>query len=81
MVGILEYLLRCPRWQKTLVVLTFDAASAIVAIWLAFSLRLGYWQLFTLPVLQTGAATLVLFPAIFLSFGVYRNIFRFSGSA
>ncbi len=51
-----------------------------MAIWLAFSLRLGYWQLFTLPVLQTIAVTLVLFPAIFLSFGVYRNIFRFSGS-
>ena len=70
-----------PRVVKRLVVLALDVALALLATWLAFALRLdgfywpdgAQWSVFLLaPVLSVP---------IFIRFGLYRAIFRYTGQA
>jgi len=69
------------RSAKRLVVLALDVCLSVLATWLAFSLRLdtlhwpvaGQWWVYGL--------TSVLFVPIFIRFGLYRAIFRYTGSA
>jgi len=69
------------RSAKRLVVLALDVCLSVLATWLAFSLRLdtlhwpiaGQWWVYGL--------TSVLFAPIFIRFGLYRAIFRYTGSA
>jgi FlaA1/EpsC-like NDP-sugar epimerase len=76
----LRRLIALDRRLKRAFVMAADAVACVVAVWLAFSLRLGVWHFFTSEVLLFMAATLALFPPIFLAMGVYRTIFRFAGS-
>jgi len=70
-----------PRIVKRLVVVALDVAMALAATWLAFTLRLDdlHWP--------TGAQWWVyaLAPAlavpVFIRFGLYRAIFRYTGQA
>lgn len=69
------------RSAKRLVVLALDMGLSILATWLAFSLRLdmlhwpvgAQWWVYGL--------TLVLFVPVFIRFGLYRAIFRYTGQA
>lgn len=70
-----------PRAVKRLVVLTLDVGMAVFATWLAFSLRLDMphwpvgdqWRVYVLaPVLAVP---------VFIRFGLYRAIFRYTGQA
>ena len=69
------------RSAKRLVVLALDMCLSVLATWLAFSLRLdtlhwplvGQWWVYGL--------TSILFVPIFDRFGLYRAIFRYTGSA
>lgn len=69
------------RSAKRLVVLALDMCLSVLATWLAFSLRLdtlhwplvGQWWVYGL--------TSILFVPIFVRFGLYRAIFRYTGSA
>jgi FlaA1/EpsC-like NDP-sugar epimerase len=69
-----------PRWTKRLIVLALDTALCILTVWLAYYLRLGEF------VALSGAASLAVVAAIsfalpiFLWSGLYRAIFRYSGS-
>ena len=67
------------RTKKTIAFLA-DSAICIFAIWLAFSLRLGDWQLWNGPVRTVMLASFLMWPPLFFIFGVYRSIFRFAGS-
>jgi FlaA1/EpsC-like NDP-sugar epimerase len=70
-----------PRLYKRLVVVGVDITLAFIATWFAFSLRL---DVFHRPVgLQWGAYFLTPFLAvpIFVKFGLYRAIFRYTGQA
>jgi FlaA1/EpsC-like NDP-sugar epimerase len=76
-----ERLIGLPRWAKQIVVMSADAALGLAATWLAFSLRIDgmhvphgnewipYWfgPLLALP--------------IFIHFGLYRAIFRYTDLA
>lgn len=70
-----------PRTVKRLVVLALDVVLALVATWLAFTLRLEQpnnpqglqWAVYAL------CATL--FIPVFIRFGLYRAIFRYTGQA
>lgn len=70
-----------PRVVKSLVVLALDVLLALVATWLAFSLRLDtphkpeglQWLVYGL--------TATLFVPVFVRFGLYRAIFRYTGQA
>lgn len=70
-----------PRAKKLLVVLALDAVLALLATWIALSLRFGtlnwpsgaQWWVY-------GLAPLLALP-IFVRFGLYRAIFRYTGQA
>jgi FlaA1/EpsC-like NDP-sugar epimerase len=73
--------LEWPRWVKRLVVIGVDVLLALSATWIAFALRLDYygppvgaqWWVYLL--------TVALFLPIFVRFGLYRAIFRYTGQA
>ncbi len=74
-------LLAWPRFGKQVSVILLDVALALVATWLAFSLRLdtphwpvdAQWRVYWL-------APLLAVP-VFIRFGLYRAIFRYTGLA
>ena len=70
-----------PRATKRLVVVALDIALALVATWLAFTLRLDAWHWPTGSQWWVyGLAPLLSVP-IFVRFGLYRAIFRYTGQA
>jgi len=74
-------ILNWPRTVKQLVVLSQDMVLAIVATWIAFTLRLDVAHI------PSGAQWWVyllaptLFIPVFIKFGLYRAIFRYTGLA
>ena len=76
-----QSLLNLPRFAKRCIVIFFDVLLCGCTVWLAFGLRLDQWGY-----LQ-GNQWQVLFVAIsfsfplFISFGLYRAIFRYAGSS
>ena len=82
------FILAWPRWLKRLTALALDLVLCMFTTLLAFYLRLGVWvdiwgeqftpDLLAKPWLATIAAILISVP-IFISLGLYRAIFRYSG--
>ncbi len=75
-------LFQLSRWQKRLIMLTFDCLLLSSAIWAAFAIRLGSWW----PGLSDGVWLLILAPMltvpIFIKLGLYRAVVRYiSGQA
>ncbi|BDI59739.1 polysaccharide biosynthesis protein [Qipengyuania nanhaisediminis] len=68
-----------PRPVKRLAVMLVDAGLCAVAVWIAFSLRLGALKAIDDAFLLVTGAMLALWYPIALMRGVYRAIFRFSG--
>ncbi|MGV1015856.1 MAG: polysaccharide biosynthesis protein [Fluviibacter phosphoraccumulans] len=68
-----------PRRAKRFIALAFDAVLCVVTVWFAYYLRLGEFQRFADISLWPVIAALVLSLPIFISFGLYRAIFRYSG--
>ena len=70
-----------PRAAKRLVVLALDVVLALVATWIAFSLR---YSILNWPTgaqwFVYGLAPVLALP-IFVKFGLYRAIFRYTGQA
>lgn len=79
-IAIKQLLLNLPRPVKRGLVVYFDLLICGFSVWLAFGLRLDEWGYFQ------GQQWIVLLAAIgfsfplFLSFGLYRAIFRFIGT-
>lgn len=74
--------LAMPRVAKRMVVLAVDAALCVLAVWLAFYLRLDMWtRLWGDAIFQPYWAVLVswvLALPLFITHGFYRVIFRYS---
>jgi FlaA1/EpsC-like NDP-sugar epimerase len=76
-----QFLLNLPRSVKRFLVMFFDALICGFSVWLAFVLRLDQWGYFQ------GNQWVLLIAAIgfsfplFISFGLYRAIFRYVGTA
>lgn len=74
-----------PRLAKRLVVLSVDGALCVLAVWLAFFLRLGEFITLTgdgvwAPgAVRASLASVAIAAPIFLASGLYRAIFRYSG--
>jgi len=68
------------RGQKRALVAAIDAVLCVAAVWAAFFLRLGEWRFFSDDVIVLAAGSLVFWFASALIIGVYREMFRFSGS-
>ncbi|MGI9132785.1 MAG: polysaccharide biosynthesis protein [Rhodoferax sp.] len=74
-------LLALPRALKRLVVLALDMGLALLATWLAFSLRLDTLHWPAAAQWWAYGLTPLLFIPVFFWSGVYRAIFRYSDSA
>lgn len=72
-------MLALPRPVKRFIVLMVDAGFCVFSVWLAFYLRLDIFVPFTGPVILASIVSVVLALPIFISFGLYRAIFRYSG--
>lgn len=79
-IAALSALADLDRRAKKIIAFVVDSAICVLAIWLAFSLRLGDWQLWNAPIRSVLIASFLIWPPIFLILGVYRSIFRFAGS-
>jgi FlaA1/EpsC-like NDP-sugar epimerase len=76
-----EAVLNWPRSTKRLVVVGLDAALALFSMWVAFSLRLDVVHKPAGAEWLAYAATPLLAIPIFVRFGLYRAIFRYTGVA
>jgi FlaA1/EpsC-like NDP-sugar epimerase len=74
-------ILQWPRSAKTLLVASLDVVLALAATWIAFTLRLDALHRPTADQALIYAAAPVLAVGVFMSFGLYRAIFRFTGAA
>jgi FlaA1/EpsC-like NDP-sugar epimerase len=71
--------LALPRSVKRGMVLALDAALCVLTVWLAFYLRLGEWVSLAGPAIFAVAASVALALPVFITSGLYRAIFRYSG--
>ena len=77
--ALADHLLRLPRLLKQVVVLGVDVSMAVLAVWLAFYLRIDQVGA---PVSDQGyvyGLAIVLFVPVFVRMGLYRAIFRYAG--
>jgi len=79
-IALLSAVADLDRRAKKIIAFSSDALICILAVWLAFSLRLGDWQLWNGPIRTVLFASFLIWPPLFFVFGVYRSIFRFVGS-
>jgi len=75
-----QELLELPRWVKQFIAITVDSACALLATWLAFSLRLDEFHGFIPEQKSAYVAAVLLVAPVFIQFGVYRTVLRFTGA-
>jgi FlaA1/EpsC-like NDP-sugar epimerase len=71
--------LALPRSVKRGVVLALDAALCVLSVWLAFYLRSGSFTSLSGPAIWPALASVALALPVFITSGLYRAIFRYSG--
>lgn len=72
-------LLELPRWVKQFLAISADSICALVATWLAFSVRLNEFQgIIPEQKLAYILAVLLAIP-IFIKFHIYKTVLRFAG--
>ena len=71
--------LALPRSVKRAVVLALDAAFCVLSVWLAFYLRSGSFTSLSGPAIWPAVASVALALPVFITSGLYRAIFRYSG--
>lgn len=76
----LQHVLALPRSTKFALVLALDAVLCVLAVWIAFSLRLGEWQLWNRAVATVLVVSLAIWLPLFLFRGIYQSIVRFMGA-
>lgn len=74
-------LLTLPRRSKRLIVLCVDAALCLLTVSVAFYLRLDEWVALSGPPWPAALGSLLIGLPLFISFGLYRAIFRYAGWA
>jgi len=73
-------ILNLPRWLKQLIAMLVDVVCAILATWLAYSLRLEEWHGFIPQQKFAYLAAVLLAIPVFIKFGVYKTVLRFAGA-
>jgi FlaA1/EpsC-like NDP-sugar epimerase len=74
-----DYLLDFSRPAKQAIALSFDVVLCLVSVWLAFSLRLEVWSVWSSAHSVAFMVSVVLALPVFIAHGLYRAIFRYSG--
>lgn len=77
---IVKLVLNRTRDQRRFIAALMDGALCIIAVWIAYSLRVGSWSLFSPPVASFAGVALLFWYPIALILGVYRSLIRFSGA-
>lgn len=67
------------RWQKQLLIASFDTALLIFAVWAAYSLRLAAWFIPNDTQLWVMVAAPLFAIPIFIKVGLYRSVIRYVG--
>ncbi len=78
--AVINRALQLPRPAKRLIALSLDAATCVISVWFAFYLRLGYWPNITDEPAYPVLASIAIALPVFVSFGLYRAIFRYAGT-
>ena len=76
---LIELALGIPRPAKRAIALAVDAALCVLAVVLAFYLRLGDWSMMGANIVAPSLVSIVIALPIFGSMGLYRAIFRYAG--
>lgn len=79
-ISLLQNLVTLSRSRKTALLLMMDASLCVLSVWIAFSLRLGVWELWSPAVAAVILSSLAAWFPIFTVRGVYRSVMRFVGS-
>lgn len=80
LISVAQLVIRLPRWAKRMLLLTVDVSLCILAVWVAYFLRLSIWTpLFDGP-FWAAVGSLALAMPIFYFSGVYRPVFRHAES-
>ena len=74
MIGLLRQLVELHRTTKLTLILLMDASLCVAAVWIAFSLRLGFWDLWGPAEAIVIFVSLAVWLPIFLMMGVYRSV-------
>lgn len=74
-----DHLLALPRPAKRGLALGFDTVLCVVAVWMAFNLRLGFWVGWSTAHSSVLVASMVMALPLFAAMGLYRAIFRYAG--
>ncbi|MEO5973243.1 MAG: polysaccharide biosynthesis protein, partial [Sphingomicrobium sp.] len=72
-------LVALPRIARKALVVVLDLALCLAVVWIAFWLRLGYWQFTTRGVLIFAGIAVVSWTAASVATRTYRSVVRFSG--
>jgi len=81
LLSILQRLVELNRAVKIILLIAVDATLCVFSVWVAFSLRLGVWDLGSSAVDAVVIASLAIWLPIFVLRGIYRSVLRFSGSS
>ena len=71
--------LSLPRLAKRIIVLIADFGFCVLSVWIAYYLRLGDFILLSGNALFATFISVIIALPIFVVFGLYRSIFRYSG--
>lgn len=77
--NLADAVLSLSRVAKRGIALVLDIFSCVLAVWLSFYLRLGEFIPISGPVLLPVGVSILLAIPIFITAGLYRAIFRYSG--
>lgn len=72
-------ILALPRPVKRSVALSVDALLCVLTVWLAYYLRLGMFIPLSGPLMWVVMASIMMALPLFITSGLYRTIFRYSG--
>jgi len=78
-VRILRTIADLPRPARRFIAFLMDAAIVVVSVWLAFSIRMGQWNLSGRPVLIVVVVALLCWFIVAWASGIYRAIIRSTG--
>ena len=76
-----QRILGISRPKKRLIAVSVDILLCIGTVWTSYYLRLGEWSWMTGVQWFSVASSILFAIPLFITFGLYRAIFRFSGSA
>jgi FlaA1/EpsC-like NDP-sugar epimerase len=68
-----------PRVVRKAIIITLDLMICLLAVWLAYWLRLGEWELFTPRVVIFAGIALATWIGVSIATRIYRSVVRFSG--